>query len=432
MDLKNICVDPLPRDVVDWCEQNSIGTAHRFCAYLEYIDGEIVERVFGTRRYKKFGVKISEVMRHSTGDSSRIVRNLLYRTMCGYTVVYDATDLYDRTSGYGFKVFSASDFNIWYPASGNVGCSYVYVNPQLIFTIDEFKYCGYTSGPVTSYLNAYRKDHSLEFFGKIGLGLSPALMKKAKQDAAFRKWLFQNRNGVKIYGPSAALYSYKTGKDLKESHDFLYFKRQFDLMVAKRIPEIRGTKLDRARVLDYVDTNNIDYALYDDYLKAVKALGLDLRDTKNIYPRDFMRMHDLRASEYAAKLAAEDRVKRAQLYEDFKIAAQHAKNFEVMGDKYVLVAPEDVSDLVKEGDALSHCVGRMGYDKKMADGISLIMFVRKASDPTTPYVTLEWRFDKKCLNQCYGHKDSRPDDETMAFVNSWASMMLARKEASNG
>ena len=427
MDLRTIRVDPLPTGVVDWCEKNSVNTAFRFCAYLEYIDGEMVERVFGTRRYKKTGARISEVLRACTGKSNIIVKNLLYRVMCGYSVVFDRADIYDRSSGYGFKVFCKEDYDIWYPARGHIGFTYSYVNPQYIFTVDEFKYCGYTTGSVIRYLNEYRKDNSLELFGKMGLGVSPVLMKKAKKDKVFRKWLYDNHKGVAEYGVQAALYAYKSGKDLKEAKDYCYFKNQYDRLVANRLPEIRGTKLDRARVMDYVDTNNIDYALYDDYLKAIKALRLDLKDTKNVYPYDFARMHDLRAAEYASKLASEDRVKRAQLYEDFRRVAAQAKDFEAVGDTYMIISPTDITDLITEGNELSHCVGRMGYDKKMVDGISLIMFVRKVTEPEKPYVTVEFRLDKNRLNQCYGYKDSRPDNETMAFVNAWAAQMTERR-----
>ena len=76
MDLINISVCETPNDVREWCEKNSVGTAYRFCSYIQYIDGEMVVRIFGTRKYKKLGVKIGEVMRHSTGDSSTIIKNL--------------------------------------------------------------------------------------------------------------------------------------------------------------------------------------------------------------------------------------------------------------------------------------------------------------------------------------------------------------------
>lgn len=428
MDLTKIRGVAIPREVKEWCEKNSENRSFRYCSFLSYKNGEIVERIFGTRRYKTEGVKIGEVMRHSTGGSSVIVRNLIYRPLCGYTVVFEPKDIYEHQSGYAFKIFYQEDFDVWSPASGNIGVSYVCINSQMIFDVEEFKYCGYTSGSggVIRYLDEYRKDKSLEYFGKMGIGVSPVLMKKAKKSKAFRKWLFENHEGVKAYGVQAALYAYESGKDLKDAKDYCFFKNQFDRMVAQRIPEIRGTKLDRAKVLEYVDTNNIDYTLYDDYLKAIKYLKLNLKDTKNIYPYDFQRMHDLRAAEYAARKLEKDREKRAELYESFKEAANNAKQYETSDARYMLVAPSDVTDLINEGDKLCHCVGRMGYDKKMADGVSIIMFVRRVDEPNTPFVTVEWRVDKKILNQCYGFKDSKPSDDVMAFVNNWASQMKAR------
>ena len=193
---------------------------------------------------------------------------------------------------------------------------------------------------------------------------------------------------------------------------------------------MKGTKIDRARLLDYVGKSNIDYALYNDYLKALKALGYDLADTKNIYPHDFMAMHDLRTDEYEAYMAKLDRKKRAKLYRDFRRASKDARSFEQVGEVYSIIVPSDIAALKREGKALDHCVGRMGYDKKMADGISLIMFVRENTAPDTPYVTVEYRLDRNALNQCYGYHDSKPSEEVIAFVNEWADKVTKiRKEA---
>jgi NACalpha-BTF3-like transcription factor len=86
-----------------------------------------------------------------------------------------------------------------------------------------------------------------------------------------------------------------------------------------------------------------------------------------------------------------------------------------------------VADLINEGTKLQHCVGKMGYDKKVVDGVSLIAFVRKNGEIEKPFVTAEYRFDEKKLRQCYGIKDSKPSDEVLAFVNTWAENV--RKEA---
>lgn len=422
MDLRKIRVNPLPKEVEDWCRENSVSTSTKFVAYLQYIRGEMVQRMFATR-VGKGKVRITEVMRHATGKHSPIVRNLISGGMNGYRAVYKAEDYVIRSWGYPITVFPKSDFDVWFPLVGAVGFGYVTINPQAIFTADEFKYCGYTTGSIISYLNAYRKDKNVEFFGKMGLQLSPVLMNKAKKDGKFRRFLWDNHNAIALYGVQAGLYAFKNGITVEEARRACYEKNKLHRLVAERISAIKGTSIDRKRLLEYVDSNNISYASYNDYLTALITLKYDLTDTKNLYPKDFKAMHDLRTSEYDSHNANIDRKRRAQLYEDFEQKSKAAQIYEVCNDTYSLIVPRDISELVREGRELSHCVGKMGYDKKMADGVSLIMFCRKTSDINTPYVTVEYRLDTNKLNQCYGYSDSKPNDDVLAFVNEWAAQI---------
>lgn len=43
MDLINIDVVAIPEAVREWCERNSHSRSTRFCAWLEYINGEMYE-----------------------------------------------------------------------------------------------------------------------------------------------------------------------------------------------------------------------------------------------------------------------------------------------------------------------------------------------------------------------------------------------------
>ena len=68
---------------------------------------------------------------------------------------------------------------------------------------------------------------------------------------------------------------------------------------------------------------------------------------------------------------------------------------------------------------MQHCVGRMGYDVKMAQGKTIIAFIRRSENPCEPFVTAEVDCKTLTLRQCYGIRDSRPDDNVTAFVNAW-------------
>ena len=424
MDLRMIKVESIPEDVSTYAEAHATHTTFLFAAYLEYIDGEVVERIFGARRYAKKGVRITEVFRRATGGARAITKNLIrYNGMSGYTAIFDKKDRYTSFYGYRFYSFNAEDFDVWFDDWGIGGMSYTYINADMVNSIDEFKYCGYSDGDVISYLNAYRKNPKIEFFGKFGIPLRKTLVKKAEQDKAFCKFISQNAAAIYLYGPQAALYAYKHNVSVEEARRICSRRRTLFERANKYIPELTGTKLDKIKCLEWCEKNKVNASSYNDYLLAIKGLGLDLRDTKNVFPRDFARMHDLRATEYDSFVAKTDRVKRAELYKNFEAAAEKAKAYEVQGDEYVIIAPHQIPDLQREGRVLCHCVGKMGYDKKMADGKSLIMFLRHADTPSEPFVTIEYSLDRKMLLQAYGLNDSRPDDNVYAFINHWASLV---------
>lgn len=422
MDLSKIKVAPLPAEVEAWCNEHSRSQTTTFCAWLEYKRGEVIERVFATR-IGKGKVRITEVMRHATGKHTPIVKNLISGGMNGYRAVYKCEDVVIKSCVYPIRVFCKEDFDVWYRLETFVGFGFTIINPSMVFGIDEFKYCGYSGGNVISYLNAYRKDKNVEFFGKMGLPLSPVLMNKAKKDSKFRRFLWDNHNAIALYGVQAALYAYKTGKSIEQARRDCHTKNQLNRVVAERIQAVKGTQIDRKKVLQYVDSHNISYASYNDYLTALVTLKYDLTDTKNLFPHDFKAMHDLRIAEYDSHNAKIDRKRRAKLYEDFASKSKELRCFEKCNEVYSLIIPHDISELIREGRELDHCVGRMGYDKKMADGVSLIMFLRKTSDINTPYVTVEYRLDTNKLNQCYGYSDSKPTDDVINFVNEWAAQV---------
>ena len=420
MKLSTLRLKEIPAAIRCWCEDHASSTGYTYASYLEYVRGEMVERIFASRNFKKSGVKIHEVVRRATGNSSTIARDLIYQGMAGYTPVFEAKDKYKRQYGYGIKTFDKADFGKWYIADYPIGVSYTCINSDMVKGVPEFKYSGFSGGDVIRYLNAYRKDSSLEFFGKLGLPISPLLIKKAKVDGQFRKWLYNNHAGVSVYGVQATLYAYKHGITIGEAREVCVAKGKLDREVALRLSEIKNSKLDRKRVLEYVDRNNINYASYNDYLKCCKSLGLNLADTKVLFPKDFGRMHELRVDEYASQQAKADRVKRAELYDAFTAKSHEYKTLEFNNGTYSMIVPTDISELVREGEFLKHCVGKMGYDKKVVDGKSIIMFVRKCGNESVPYVTVEYRIDRKTVAQCYGYSDSKPPEEVVAFVDLWA------------
>lgn len=139
---------------------------------------------------------------------------------------------------------------------------------------------------------------------------------------------------------------------------------------------------------------------------------------KNRFPHDFKRWHDIRIDEYATKKAMEDEEKRKKLYAQFAAVAekylslQHAKR-----SAFICIIAHSPADLIREGEMLHHCVGRMGYDQKFVREETLIFFIRNKQEPDTPFVTVEYSLKNKKILQCYGEHDHKPSEDVLHYVN---------------
>ncbi|MCL2798638.1 MAG: PcfJ domain-containing protein, partial [Firmicutes bacterium] len=111
------------------------------------------------------------------------------------------------------------------------------------------------------------------------------------------------------------------------------------------------------------------------------------------------------------------------LYKQFAVIVEKYISLQkVKSDKgpfqgYAIVIARSPAELMREGDILNHCVGKMGYDQKMVREESLIFFVRNTATPDVPFITVEYSLKSKKILQCYGYKHARPDDNVMTFIN---------------
>ena len=412
-----------PPLVMTVAERSAVST--KTCVgYLQAVENDIVLRVFAFRRHKGKAMEITEVMRRITRDKRFIYKNLYGGGMQGYQPVYEKKDKVICSHGYPVTVFSAEYFDDWdVKDEGVFGLYYRTINADMLKDTQEFKYCGYNPSvmdDVIGYLNEYIEHPSVEYFGKMGIRPTPALIKKAENDTAFRGWLFRHQSELWSFGPRVIIYAYEHNMSLNEALKVVSEIDKLNRRAAQTIPEINGTKLDRQKALDYIKSKGIDGNSYSDYLKALKKCKYDLTDTKNIYPYDFYRMHDLRIAEYESVMAKEDAERAKILAEQFEKKAQKAKRFEWEDGTYVAIIPSQIQELVAEGNALGHCVGRMGYDKKMADGKIVIVFIRTLLDRAKPLVTVEYEYKRKKILQAYGDNHRGPTTEEQAFIDEWA------------
>lgn len=143
-----------------------------------------------------------------------------------------------------------------------------------------------------------------------------------------------------------------------------------------------------------------------------------MTEDKNRFPHDFYRWHDIRIDEYMTAKAIADEKERQKLYKSFaKVSEKYLPMQRNLNDAYICIIAKSPAELIKEGNTLHHCVGRMGYDQKMVREESLIFFIRTVAEPDKPFVTIEYSLSQKKVLQCYGDRNHRPDETVMDFVN---------------
>lgn len=178
-----------------------------------------------------------------------------------------------------------------------------------------------------------------------------------------------------------------------------------------------------------------------EYLDWCKKLKYDLNNMFIYMPTNFRKVHDRTYKEYQEardRIAAEEKERRerkaARQMELAKQAMQEifTKNegvdaFSIKGKGLMLVAPRTADEIRAEGAALHHCVGT--YVDRVAEGKTMILFIRKTDDPGKPFYTMEWRDNK--VAQCRGFKNCNMTPEVKAFVNVFEKKMqdaVGRKE----
>lgn len=92
-------------------------------------------------------------------------------------------------------------------------------------------------------------------------------------------------------------------------------------------------------------------------------------------------------------------------------------------DGFKIVYPSTPDDVIAEGHALHHCVG--SYTERVAEKECIILFLRKCSDETKPFYTVEVRGQKAVQVQGKGNCDMTPEVE--AFITVWEQRVLSTR-----
>lgn len=390
----------------------------RFYSYLTKNDGELVKVTVAVKNYYKRRL-YKQVAVHGLDSDVCFGKDLVFYCISGYSVGWHEQGAQKSPRWYESTEWGFAEDKYFDPYAP-------VVNREYLDKFPEFRYSAvnlYKGVDVLRYLRYYRRYPQIEYVIKAGLHgyiFSKQILRKAGKDKRFCKWLFRNREDIirNHYYVDVILRSYKTNKPLSE----LQAQREYGIKLSKEagLNELRTFfASDLERFVSYIRKQNANVYSYRDYLRACNYLGLDMTRDKNRYPKDFRRWHDVRIDEYNTAKAMKDAEERKAFYAKFASVA--SKYAELTYDKrsvFVAVLPQSPYDLVREGTALHHCVGRMNYDRKFVREETLIVFIRKKERADVPFVTVEYSPSQRKILQCYGEHDSKPDDSVLDYVNN--------------
>lgn len=399
-----------PKWEMEILEDHCKDASGEYVSIVQNWKGKIIERVFSCRLYKS-QKEYQEVIRRIEGNSLIGVKNMYYSRMGGYRTVW-------KNSHPSQYYFNEPERNIWFSCSMqyyNVYSSPLFDLQDLIEADVSLQYCAWDKQPIIDYVTIYRKYPELEILSKLKLNrlmYNTKCLEKLKE-RSFKKFLFKCGANSGVAGREI-LYCYNHKLNYSQ---YLQHKKENERINrakkdTKKILE-EYPALPKQQLFKYLKEKDISAFNYLDLLKAEVYLHLDLTLEKNIFPHDFMYWHD-----FYTKQMSDSENKEIDL--KIKEQADRYKKLAKKIDGVKLVFPKATSELIIEGERLNHCVGRMGYNKKIAEDESLILFVRKDEEEDKPFVTMEYDPHKKKVLQLYAVHDTQPEETIKEIIyNKW-------------
>lgn len=179
------------------------------------------------------------------------------------------------------------------------------------------------------------------------------------------------------------------------------------------------------KLVNYLTKNEIGRYEYGSHMNMLGKLGYEIDDNYR-YPKDFKKEHARIIDEYNAML---DEEKIGKMGEQSKLIKKISDGLRKMPDLkeflggsngLLVYVPESARDLVTEGRKLHNCIS--SYVDRIADGKTLVFFVRRLNAPNDPFVAFEYCNGE--VIQCrYDHNEAVKDDKIINFVDRFAQKL---------
>lgn len=171
-----------------------------------------------------------------------------------------------------------------------------------------------------------------------------------------------------------------------------------------------------------------------DYLSMAKGLHMNTDDERIYRVRDLKRRHN-ELVQSCQKYGTSMTIRIGKILNEYphidEICQSLKEKYEYSDEEYMIVAPTGVEDIILEGNALTHCIANSDrYWDRIENRESYILFLRKSTDPTKAFYTLEIEPDgtirqkRSTLNEQY-----EDIEQATGFLLKWQQVVAKRLTA---
>lgn len=185
--------------------------------------------------------------------------------------------------------------------------------------------------------------------------------------------------------------------------------------------EFKIRQKDIASYLYYADLNQAiphseGIALWGDYLYMCKHMNMEPKK----YPKSLVREHDVAARSF-------EYIKHKVVEMEFQKRVESLSELEYSNSEFTIRVPRTTTEVIDEGKILRHCVA--SYIKKISDGSSTVLFLRKNTELNKPFVTVEYQ--NGSIVQAKGYLNSNSIGwEAKEFLSEWLGWLKDSQYAS--
>lgn len=183
------------------------------------------------------------------------------------------------------------------------------------------------------------------------------------------------------------------------------------------------------KMIKYIKSNTTNskkeddiYRDWIDYIRFCKDLNYDLMNEFVLYPKNLVQEHDRLMGLVLAKKDKERAEKLERQKKKIKIMAKElAYKYSMEYKDLVIIAPKNANEIIKEGQKLHHCVG--SYIDRIAEGESIVLFIRNKKELKEPYCTLEVINGE--ITQCRGKYNENMKEKLKTLLERFNKLKLS-------